>query len=153
VGADPRALGFAEGPNGKPALDTDAEGLRFNLSHSGDVALIAVALAREVGVDVELPRRAVDHVAIARRVLGDAKAQWLAALDPVDRAREFLRVWVRWEAVLKCRGTGIGGADQPERGWDPWVAELPIAAPAAAALAVEGGPCVVRTWRWAPAGG
>jgi len=151
--ADPRALRFAEGPHGKPALAAPApERLRFNLSHSAETALIAVALDREIGVDVELPRRAVEHVAIARRVLGDAEAQWLAALDPPEREREFLRAWVRWEAVLKCRGTGIGGAEQPHEGVDPWVAELPIAPPAAAALAVERGPCTVRTWRWAPAG-
>jgi 4'-phosphopantetheinyl transferase len=148
--ADPRALRFLAGPHGKPALAVPT-GLRFNLSHSGDTALIAVALEHEVGVDVELPRRAVDHVGIARRVLGEAEAQWLAALDPSEREREFLRAWVRWEAVLKCRGTGIGGAEQPHTGPDPWVAELPIAPPAAAALAVEHGPCTMRTWRWAPA--
>jgi 4'-phosphopantetheinyl transferase len=164
IEVDPRTLRFAEGLHGKPQLAGDPGGmagaadapqapqLRFNLSHSGAIALIAVALGREVGVDVELPRRAVDHVAIARRVLGEAEAQWLAALDPAAREREFLRAWVRWEAVLKYHGTGIGGAEQPHADADPWVAELPIAPPAAAALAVEGGPCVVRTWRWAPAG-
>jgi 4'-phosphopantetheinyl transferase len=151
--ADPRGLRFVAGSHGKPALAAPVPaGLRFNLSHSGDSALVAVALDREVGVDVELPRRAVDHVAIARRVLGEAEAQWLAALDPIEREREFLRAWVRWEAVLKCRGTGIGGAEQQPAGPDPWVAELPVAPPAAAALAVEGGPCTVRCWRWPVAG-
>lgn len=157
---DPSALRFAEGPHGKPALAAPASAsVRFNLSHSGDTALIAVALDREVGVDVELPRRAVDHVAIARRVLGDAQADRLDALhDPRERERAFLHAWVRWEAVLKCRGTGIGAAERAGTrrgglpgGADPWVTELPIASPAAAALAVEGGPCAVRTWRWPPA--
>lgn len=156
--ADPHALRFKEGPHGKPALATDAgvaaSGLRFNLSHSGEVALIAVALDREVGVDVELPRRAVDHVAIARRILSAEEAERLAALgDPHERERAFLRAWVRWEAVLKCRGTGIGGAEDAPTGPDPWVAELLILPPAAAALAVEHGPCAVRCWSWAPAGG
>lgn len=153
IDVEPGALRFEQGPHGKPALAAPAAtGLRFNLSHSGAVALLAVTSRdREVGVDVELPRRAVDHVAIARRVLGEAEAQWLEALDPPAREREFLRVWVRWEAVLKCRGTGIGGAEQPHGGPDPWVAELPIAPPAAAALAVEGGPCAVHTWAWPPA--
>ena len=70
TGADSRELRFEAGPHGKPRLAGE-ERLRFNLSHSGDVALYAIALEREVGVDVELPRRAVDHVAIARRILGD----------------------------------------------------------------------------------
>jgi 4'-phosphopantetheinyl transferase len=156
VDADPRELRFAEGPHGKPALAASEDGraseLRFNLSHSGDLALIAVARDREVGVDVELPRRAVDHVAIARRVLPTAEADRIEAIDdPRQRERAFLRAWVRWEAVLKCRGTGIGGAETPSSDPDPWVCDLDVDPPAAAALAVERGPCRVRTWRWAPA--
>jgi 4'-phosphopantetheinyl transferase len=154
AGTDPRALRFAEGPHGKPALAGVGGDVRFNLSHSGDTALIAVALGREVGVDVELPRRSVDHVAIARRILGEAEAARLAALDPPARERAFLRAWVRWEAVLKCRGTGIGGADAPPTAAaDAWVHELKLDPPAAAALAVERGPCAVRCWRWVGAGG
>jgi 4'-phosphopantetheinyl transferase len=159
--AEPRALRFAEGPHGKLRLAREAEAggaddhdadtahsLRFNLSHSADVLLVAVALDREIGVDVELPRRATDHVAIARRILGDEEAARLQALDPPEREREFLRAWVRWEALLKCRGTGIGGADKTPPGPDPWVTELQLEPPAAAALATEQGPCTVRCWRW-----
>ena len=73
VDADPHALRLEQGPHGKPRLAGE-DRLRFNLSHSGDVVLYAFALDREVGVDVELPRRAVDHVAIARRILGDGEA-------------------------------------------------------------------------------
>jgi 4'-phosphopantetheinyl transferase len=160
--ADPRALRFAEGPRGKPELTgarDDAQAgtasagrLRFNLSHSGGALLVAIALDREVGVDIELPRRSVDHVAIARRILGDEEAARLAALDGPTREREFLRAWVRWEAVLKCRGTGIGGADDPSTGPDPWVIELEVGPPAAAALAAEDGPCTVRCWQWPAVG-
>ena len=61
-------------------------------------------------------------------------------------------MWVRWEAVLKCRGTGIGGAEsEPAGGEDPWVRELGLDPPGAAALAVEGGPARVRCFRWPPA--
>jgi 4'-phosphopantetheinyl transferase len=150
--AAPDGLRFAEGANGKPSLAGEGgDGLRFNLSHSADTALIAVAHAREVGVDVELPRRAADHVALARRVLTAAEADRIAAIeDPGERERAFLRVWVRWEAVLKCRGTGIGGAAEPLAAPDPWVCELDVPAPAAAALAVADGPAAVRSWRWPP---
>jgi len=148
--ADPRALRLAEGPHGKPRLAGHA--IRFNLSHSGDVLLVAVTRDREIGVDVELPRRATDHVAIARRILGDEEAERLRALDPPEREREFLRAWVRWEAVLKCHGTGIGGADTSPTGPHPWVCELALDPPAAAALAVERGPCAVRCWQWPAVG-
>src|SRR5215218_1585050 len=159
--AEPSALRFAEGLHGKPRLAGEAEQvaagtadrLRFNLSHSGDVLLVAVTLDREVGVDVELPRRATDHVAIARRILGDEEAERLQALDEPEREREFLRAWVRWEAVLKCHGVGIGGADTTPVGPEPWITELQLDPPAAAALAVERGPCTVRCWQWSAAGG
>lgn len=163
--AEPAALRFAEGAHGKLRLVREAERdvgggdaaspadrLRFNLSHSGDVLLVAVALDREVGVDVELPRRATDHVAIARRILGDREAERLEALEPPEREREFLRAWVRWEAVLKCRGTGIGGADDAATGPEPWICELDAEPPAAAALAVADGPCTVRCWQWPAVG-
>jgi 4'-phosphopantetheinyl transferase len=157
LGAEPGELRFTEGPHGKPALaggqDGRASELRFNLSHSGDTALVAVAHGLEVGVDVELPRRMVDHVAIARRVLTTEETNRIAAIaDPGERERAFLQAWVRWEAVLKCHGTGIGGAVTSPSGPEPWVVDLDPQPPAAAALAVERGPIAVRTWRWPPGG-
>jgi len=150
LAVDPAALRFEHGPHGKPSLAGEPS-LRFNLSHSGGVAVLAFAPDREVGVDVELPRRAVDHVAIARRVLGDAEAERLAALDAPARERAFLRAWVRWEATVKCRGTGIGGDETAADAPEPWLCELEIGGPGAAALAVAGGPVEVRRRRWPPA--
>jgi 4'-phosphopantetheinyl transferase len=150
--ADPRALRFVAGPHGKPAL-ADPQGggeLRFNLSHSAGVALCAVARGREVGVDVELPRRPLDAGALARRAFGEDEARRLEALDPAERDRELLRLWTRHEALLKCEGTGIAralplGAGRPA----PWVVELPAPDPgAAAALALDGPPCDVHCWDW-----
>jgi 4'-phosphopantetheinyl transferase len=120
-------LRIAEG--GKPELATRSR-LRFNLSHSGEVALYALALDREVGVDVETRERPLDVVAVARRTLGPEEADRLAALEPDVRHRDFLQAWARHEAELKC---GVP---------DPWVADLDIGI--AAAIAVEGGPCEVR---------
>ncbi len=114
---DPRALRFVLGPHGKPALareGTDAgEDLRFNLSHSGELALVAVTGGREVGIDLEIADRRVtdrrvDELAIAARMLGRAQAERLAELDPRTRERAFLRAWVAHEAVVKCRGLGLG---------------------------------------------
>ncbi len=151
IGVDPAGLRFAVGPHGKPELTGAAAAVRFNLSHSGTVALYAFARDREVGVDVELPRRPRDIDAIAARTFGAAETARLRALDPTQREHEFLRAWVRYEAVLKCRGTGIGGAETVQDGSDPWLHELAVAAPAAAALAVEGIACEVRCWQWSPA--
>lgn len=146
-GTDPRTVHFVEGWYGKPELAGD-ESLRFNVSHSGDVALYALAFNRDVGVDVELPRRSTDHVAVGRRVFGDAEAERLQALEPQEREREFLRLWTRWEAALKCHGAGIGGAEAMRDIPQPWIQELELGRPGAAAVAVAGGPCPVRCWQW-----
>jgi phosphopantetheinyl transferase len=174
--ADPRELRFELGPHGKPALrgdwakpgiDTGAgegprpgDSLRFNLSHSGPLMLVAVSAGRNVGVDVERPRKRY--------------------------TAEFLRAWVAREAAGKCRGSGLsglgtgltaapqGGSQQegllPEgrlRGGPLpggplqgalWTAELdagPQAAAAAVAMEygedgqpIEGRQCELRCWEW-----
>lgn len=150
TGADPVSVRFVTGPHGKPGLSGEGGDatVRFNMSHSGGIALYAFALDREVGVDVELPRRAFDVEAIAQRTFGPAEAARLSALEPPQREQEFLRGWVRYEALLKCRGTGIGAAETVGAGVDPWLCELDLGAPAAAALAVEGTACEVRRWQW-----
>jgi phosphopantetheinyl transferase len=174
--ADPRTLRFELGTHGKPALAREeagpgmatgagvatgaheatgaGEGLRFNLSHSGPLMLVAVTAGRNVGVDVERPRKRY--------------------------TTEFLRTWVAHEAALKCRGSALIGlgsgltAAPPEaslqEGLLPegrlrggplpggplqgalWTAELDAGPQAAAAaVAVEdvgGGQCELRCWEW-----
>jgi phosphopantetheinyl transferase len=110
---DPRAIELEAGANGKPRL-LDGEGLAFNLSHSGHLALFAFTLDNPVGVDVELGGRARDHLAIAERVLGAEAIRRLRELPPHLREPEFLRSWVRHEAALKCRGERLGADPRAE---------------------------------------
>jgi 4'-phosphopantetheinyl transferase len=154
--ADGATLSFLAGAHGKPALapmsgaHPNATQLSFNLSHSGEVALYAFAKGMAIGVDVELGRQPTNVVALANRVLGAAEAQRLKALDPDDRQREFLRSWVRYEAMLKCLGLGIGGAAAEQHAYVPWVAELDVDIDGAhAALAAETPPHELRHWSWA----
>jgi 4'-phosphopantetheinyl transferase len=149
---DPRTLRFVLGPHGKPALlrdDTESvEDLRFNLSHSGSLALYAVTVGRAVGIDVEVPRRRVNELAVAERVLGAAQAQRLGGFDSQARARELLRAWVLHEAVVKCRGVGLATPLESPHPVDLWTAELDVGPPAAAAVAVAGGPCELCCYLW-----
>ena len=156
---DPRQLSFVLGPQGKPALragtqpDADlrfklSQDLRFNLSHSGALVLYAVALGRQVGIDVEVARRRVDEVAIAARVLGRDQARRLARLDPEARTREFLRAWVVHEATVKCRGTGLATPAQDSFAAELWTAQMDVGPQAAAAVAIEGGRCELALWEW-----
>src|SRR5687768_16344510 len=73
----PRELQFAIGPQGKPALPISEAGsrpsLEFNLSHSADLALVAVAWERPVGVDLQQWEREIDHLALAERFFSPAE--------------------------------------------------------------------------------
>jgi 4'-phosphopantetheinyl transferase len=152
---DPRALCFVLGPHGKPALSSEGPtrpaptgDLRFNLSHSGGLALVAVTVGREVGVDVEVPRGRVDELAITARVLGREQARRMAGLNSRARARAFLRAWVAHEAVVKCVGLGLAPPPEDTLREDLWSTQLDVGPRAVAAVAVEGGRCELRCREW-----
>jgi len=101
TGRSPAEIEFRYGPHGKPHI----EGPRFNISHSGGLALIALGQV-EVGVDVELPRqRRTDD--IARRFFAPGEKERLFALDPELRYQAFFRLWTCKEAFLKATGEGL----------------------------------------------
>ncbi len=104
---DPAALTFAVAEHGKPYLPDAA--LRFSVSHSGDLILIAFSLGSEIGVDVEEIRETSDTMAIARRFFTSEEADALAALPPDRRTPAFFAIWCRKEAVLKATGQGVSG--------------------------------------------
>jgi 4'-phosphopantetheinyl transferase len=109
TGSDPRALRFHYGPHGKPFLDAGpgTEPLRFNISHSHGLCLLAFSLGKEVGIDVESvrPSQPEDQDIIAR-FFAPAEAASLGALPPDLRQKEFFTFWSRKEAYLKARGCG-----------------------------------------------
>ncbi|MHB8240398.1 MAG: 4'-phosphopantetheinyl transferase family protein [Solirubrobacteraceae bacterium] len=145
---DPAALRFNAGPHGKPALDPPA--ISFNLSHSGSLALYAIARRQSVGVDVELDHHDRNSLAIAERVLGEQEAARLKALEPPLRRREFLRAWTRHEATTKCLGRPLLGSEAlPEP--PPWILDLDVPGAGAAAVAVDGPPPELSLWCWPPA--
>ncbi len=102
LGIAPADVAFRFGAHGKPFVD----GLRFNISHSGARALIALAQV-EVGADVELPRaRRTDD--IARRFFAPGEVQRLFTVaDPAVRRDQFFRLWTCKEAFLKVTGEGL----------------------------------------------
>lgn len=107
--APPPSIAFVQGPHGKPALAESAESdLRFNLSHSGDQALLAFTCGHDVGVDIERVSGARDATAIASRFFATQEAEALRAIPEAARPAAFFRCWVRKEACLKALGEGIG---------------------------------------------
>lgn len=107
VGEAPEDVAFTEGPHGKPALLQGKGAVRFNLSHSGEIALVAVGRDREVGVDVEAWREIADLLALARTCFSEAERAVLASLPELDRRPAFFAGWTRKEAFLKALGDGL----------------------------------------------
>ena len=106
----PGELAFFYGEHGKPALASpwDKSQLRFNLSHSAGLALIAVSRCCEIGVDVEHLSRNIDQMKdIARRFFAPGEYERLCALPQEEQRRAFFHCWTRKEAYLKAVGTGL----------------------------------------------
>ena len=84
---DPGAVAFSRGAHGKPFLQEG--GLHFNVSHTHELALYAIAQSREVGVDVEWMRPQVAHEQIAARFFSIEEQEALAQVPTEERRAAF----------------------------------------------------------------
>lgn len=94
--------------HGKPHLDhPELSRFQFNLTHSRDIALLAITLDRPVGIDLEWidPKR--DFQALASRYYSPKEQAWLKQFEDDKLSDEFYHIWVRKEAWLKAMGKGI----------------------------------------------
>lgn len=119
TGGHPAGLRLRTGEFGKPSIDADptvaapGKPMHFNLSHSGELAAVAVSTAGEVGVDVERHREVDQWEAIAERHFTRAEADGLtkptglAASNAADRRQRFFNLWTGKEAVVKLLGAGL----------------------------------------------
>jgi 4'-phosphopantetheinyl transferase len=100
-------LRFEEGSHGKPELAEPATGIRFNLSHSEALAVIAIADGRDVGVDIEAIRPVPEMEEIAQRYFSHQEAIDLMQSAADAREQNFFRIWTRKEAFIKAIGDGL----------------------------------------------
>lgn len=107
----PREIVLEGDANDKPRLlpAQNPASLQFNLSHSGELALVAIARGCEVGVDVERLRAVSLCNQIARRYFHAGEADEIVASPEAGRAEKFLRCWTAKEAILKAQGIGLLG--------------------------------------------
>lgn len=102
----PAILAFRLGEKGKPSL-RDYTGLRFNLSHSGKLAVFAFAIDCEVGIDIEEIRPVSDLDSVAINSFSPNEAADLLWLPKEQRQVAFFACWTRKEAFLKAIGEGL----------------------------------------------
>lgn len=101
---NPLDLQFSKSAHGKPYLTNDSQ--LFNLSHTEDLAILAVTRLADIGVDVERIRER-DYLKIAKRYFHSAEVTALASCLPEDQGKLFFRYWTLKEAFFKAMGGGI----------------------------------------------
>jgi 4'-phosphopantetheinyl transferase len=107
--AKPSELRFQYTSHGKPALTTDnvRDSLRFNLSHSGEIALYAITRNRKIGIDVEHIRDNFDVRQIAQRFFSPEEIKSLDNIQEQKKPEVFFQYWTRKEAFIKATGKGV----------------------------------------------
>jgi len=160
-------------PHGKPVLARHhGSTLRFNMSHSRDVALFVLCDRREVGIDVEYIQLDFFDHAIPERFFAPGEAAMLRARTLAQQPEAFFELWTRKEAYVKACGLGLSLAldsfevplcdGEPVRLLRPapkahapgcWTMHALQPAPAyAAALVVQGRAFTPRCWTWSSGG-
>jgi 4'-phosphopantetheinyl transferase len=151
---DPEVIRFAYGSHGRPELAEpfSGSGLRFNVSHTQNLALFAFTIARSVGVDVEQVRSVPDAEQIASTLFPPRYSDLLRAAPLDQREALFFRFWTEVEALHKATGAGLAGAERGDAtvtGSGLWRLEhLTPCAGFVAGLAVEGHDWELRCFRW-----
>ncbi|NBW44154.1 MAG: 4'-phosphopantetheinyl transferase superfamily protein [Betaproteobacteria bacterium] len=98
-------VAFDYGAHGKPSLRGDA--LSFNLSHSGELAAVAISPRGLVGIDVEREDDETDIVGVAANSFSQRERFALESLDASKQRAAFFATWTRKEAYLKAIGSGF----------------------------------------------
>lgn len=156
---DPARVALQVSDHGKPYLDLDGRepDIRFNVSHSSDLALFAFAQQHEVGIDVEYIRALDDLDALIAQVCTPEEQAELDAVSADQRTHAFFRLWTYKEACMKAAGMGLlvipnqiqaAGRKSGIRVGDNSyrVHEIPVPAHYTAALAVDGSVTVIQSW-------
>lgn len=105
---EPRAWTFVTNEYGCPRVAGEGNAwLRFNLSHTDGMAMIAVARDVDVGVDVEDTLRTGETTGIAGRFFAPSEVQALKALEASRQRERFFEYWTLKEAYIKARGMGL----------------------------------------------
>jgi len=107
IDSKPQALVFKYVGTGKPLLASKSSGLDFNLTTSGDLALVGVSLDEPIGVDCEQVRELDNILGIARKMFTPEEASRIAAAAKDERLGRFHIAWTALEAEVKADGRGL----------------------------------------------
>jgi len=101
----PDAIQFEYGKNGKPFFPKNT--LQFNLSHAGEIALIALTKNNIIGIDVEVINRKIEVEQVAQHFFAKGEFDRLMSLPKTQIYEAFFNCWTRKEAFIKATGDGL----------------------------------------------
>ena len=119
---DPKDFVFEYLEHGKPVLANNHQytDITFNVSHSNDLALIAIAKEQNIGIDIEKINHESDHQALMTRFFSKAEQTEFQTIPDVNKARAFCACWTRKEAFIKAVAYGVSyGLDKFDVAVDP----------------------------------
>lgn len=108
IGCDMQAIEYQYSTHGKP--EVVGQSIHFNLSHSADMAVVAISREGPVGVDVECCRPRDTLLKLARRFFAKPEVAYIESAS--DQLTAFYQVWTAKEAYLKAQGLGISSGLQ-----------------------------------------
>jgi 4'-phosphopantetheinyl transferase len=106
----PAAWSFFAGSYGRPQIanpEAIPSGLTFNVSHTADMIVVAIACCTAVGIDIENCSARKISLPVARRLLAPAEVADLARAPPQNQQQRFFEYWTLKEAYAKARGFGL----------------------------------------------
>jgi 4'-phosphopantetheinyl transferase len=114
LGCAPETIRFGSAAHGKPIVVWPEGACSFSLSHSADLAVVAVSREGEVGVDIEQRQPDRPFLELAKKYFFTRETLYLSGLDESDRILEFYRMWTLKESWLKAAGKGLAGLETVE---------------------------------------
>lgn len=106
TGTHPAHIRFKQNQYGKLFLEHPVSSVQFNVAHSGDCIIHAIAQGAEVGVDVETIRDFAEPDTISS-YFAPGEQEWLLAADLHERNTGFFTLWTCKEAYIKALGLGL----------------------------------------------
>jgi len=112
----PEELDLIYTKTGKPLIseNQNKKNILFNLSHSNELAVIALTLNKPVGIDLEYLTDKKDLLGLAKRFFTNKEYEIISSLAKDKQNEAFYRAWTRKEAYLKATGEGISGIEKVE---------------------------------------
>ena len=109
ISTKPEEIHFSYRKHCKPCIDNKFynKPIEFNVSHSGDYALIAITLNHQLGVDIEEINSAIEYQSLAKRFFSKHEINDLNNYEQSERRNAFYRGWTRKEAFIKAEGSGV----------------------------------------------